>query len=180
METTVRTTKTVNLGIALTLITLAVILRILPHPANFAPVAAVAIFGGAVLPKRLAVWTPVAAMVVSDMVIGLHNLVAVTWGCYALIALASSYWMKKPGFRHGLSLTVGSSVFFFGVTNFAVWLWGNMYAHSLNGLAQCFTLALPFFRNTALSDLVYTGALFGVYGLAAYYGKQLVRETQAN
>lgn len=167
METAViKREQLLNTGIALCLIALAVTLRILPHPANFAPVAAVAIFGGAILPRKMAVWTPVAAMMISDLVIGLHNLIAVTWGCYALIALASSYWLRKPNLRRGLALTLSGSLLFFFATNFAVWVWSGMYAHTWQGLGQCFSLALPFFRNTALSDLIYSGALFGAYYLA--------------
>ena len=67
-----------NLLIALTLVVIAGSLRVLPHPANFAPVAAIALFGGAALPRRLAVWTPLAAMILSDAIIGFHSLIAVT------------------------------------------------------------------------------------------------------
>lgn len=167
--------KTLNVTIAVALITMAVALRLLPHPANFAPVAAVAIFGGAILPRRLAIWVPLMAMMVSDVVIGLHNLVPVTWGCYALIALASSSFLKKPTLLRGFSLTISSSLFFFVVTNFAVWLWGDMYARSWAGLTRCFEMALPFFRNTALSDLVYTAALFAAYNLAIRFSHRLAR-----
>lgn len=172
--------KYLNLSIALGLILVVVSLRLLPHPANFAPVAAVALFGGAVLPRRWAIWTPVAAMMISDLIIGLHNLILVTWGCYALIALASSHWLRKPSLKRGVALTFGSSLFFFLVTNFAVWIWGGMYDHSLAGLSQCYTMAIPFFRNTALSDMVYTGALFGTYALAIKYSPKLLRLPLAN
>lgn len=165
-----------NILIASVLIGLAVTLRVLPHPANFAPVAAVAIFGGAILPRRFAVWTPVAAMIVSDLVIGLHNLILITWGCYALIALASSHWLRKPSFLRGLGLTISGSLFFFFVTNFAVWLWSGMYERTLAGLAQCFQMALPFFRGTFLGDLVYTGALFGIYVLVTAYSRRALKE----
>ncbi|HEX5447722.1 MAG TPA: DUF6580 family putative transport protein [Candidatus Saccharimonadales bacterium] len=161
-----RKTQTLNLAIALSLIAMVVILRVLPHPANFAPVAAVAIFGGAILPRRLAIWAPVTAMIVSDVIIGFYNTILVTWACYALIALAASHWLRKPAFRRGLALTVSGSLFFFFVTNFATWLWTDMYAHTWAGLEQCFTMALPFFRGTALGDLIYTGALFGAYYVA--------------
>lgn len=158
--------RKIDLIIAGALIILAVALRVLPHPANFAPVAAVAIFGSAVLPRRLALWVPLAAMMASDMIIGLHHLIPVTWGCYALFALAGSYWLKKPGLLKILSLTMASSIFFFIATNLAVWQWDKMYDHTMSGLAQCFTMALPFFRNTAFSDLVYTGLLFSAYYFA--------------
>jgi len=157
-----------SLGIALSLIALAVSLRLLPHPANFAPVAAVAIFGGAALPRRLAVWLPVAAMALSDALIGFYDyrVMAVVWASYLLIALASNRWLQQRGLKTGVLLTVSGSIFFFLTTNFAVWVWGGMYAHNWTGLAQCYAMALPFFRNTFLSDLFYTATLFGLYAYA--------------
>ncbi|HSX30367.1 MAG TPA: DUF6580 family putative transport protein [Candidatus Saccharimonadales bacterium] len=156
----------VQLGLALCLIAIGVGLRLLPHPANFAPIAAIALFGGAVLPRRLAVVVPVVAMMVSDLFIGFYSMMPVTWGCYALIALASSHWLRRPNVVKGTALTLGSSLFFFVVTNFAVWLTSGMYAHSGVGLARCYEMALPFFRNTALSDVLYTAGLFSLFGLA--------------
>lgn len=153
-------------AIALSLIALGVSLRLLPHPANFAPIAAIAIFGGAMLPRRLAVWVPLAAMMVSDSFIGFYSLIWVTWGCYALIALASSHWLRKPTLRKGVLATLGASLFFFIVTNFAVWAASGMYAHTWHGFVQCYVLAIPFFRNTLASDLCYTALLFGLYALA--------------
>lgn len=168
-----------NTIIAVCLVLLAAGLRLLPHPANFAPVAAVAIFGGAVLPRKHAIWVPVVAMMASDLIIGLHNLIAVTWGTYALIALASSYFLRKPNFVRGAALTLSGSLFFFFTTNFAVWIWGQMYAHTWAGLVQCFAMALPFFRNTALSDLAYTASLFGIYWLAIKYGTKVTAQIRA-
>lgn len=157
-----------NLAVALCLLILAVSLRVLPHPANFAPVTAIALFGGAILPRRLSVALPVLAMIISDAVIGFYDLrtMLVVWGCYALTALASSHWLRGTSLKQGFVLTISSSLFFFSMTNFAVWLWGNMYVHSWGGLVQCYEMALPFFRNTAISDLIYAGTLFGLYALA--------------
>jgi hypothetical protein len=167
--------KHLNITIALGLVGLAVLLRLLPHPANFAPVTAVAIFGGAMLPRKLGLWVPLAAMIISDAVIGFYNIMPVIWVCYALIALASSFYLRRPNWRRGATLTVSASVFFFGVTNFAVWLWSGMYAHSLAGLGLCYEMALPFFRNTALSDAFYTAALFGFYALARLVAARLFK-----
>lgn len=158
--------RRISIMIALTLIVSAVVLRIVPHPANFAPVAAVAIFGGAVLPRKFALWVPLAAMAISDMVIGIYNIMPVIWACYFLIALASSLWLQRPNLVKGAVLTLGASVGFFVITNFSVWAASGMYDHTLAGLDQCYVMALPFFRNTLLSDAVYTGALFAVYSLA--------------
>lgn len=166
--------KHLNLAIALSLIAFAVALRVLPHPANFAPVAAVAIFGGAILPRKLALWVPVGAMIVSDAIIGFHNLVLLTWGCYALIALASNIWLKKPNLAKGAGLTLAGSSLFYLVTNFGVWLTSGMYAHSWSGLAQCYAMAIPFFRNTVAGDLFYTAALFGAFALATRLSSSLL------
>jgi len=158
--------------IVLCLIALGVSLRVIPHPDNFAPMAAIAIFGGALLPKRLALLAPLGAMIISDAFIGFHSLIVVTWGCYALIALASQLWLKKPNLLRMATITLGSSLFFFVVTNFAVWLTSEMYSLNMSGLERCFILALPFFRNTLLSDLIYTSSLFGLYYLALQLANQ--------
>ena len=167
------TKNQLNLALAVCLIAIAVILRILPHPANFAPVAAVALFGGAVLPKKVALLVPLLAMMSSDAIIGFHSLVAVTWSCYVLIALASSRWLRNGNFARGSFLTLSSSMFFFVVTNFAVWLTSGMYTHTMAGLVRCFSLALPFFRNTLLSDLFYASVMFGLYYLALEIGQKI-------
>jgi hypothetical protein len=178
METAMKDVKP-QILIALALIVAAVSLRLLPHPANFVPITAVALFGGAVLPRRLAIWVPLAAMMVTDYFIGFHDLVALTWGCYALTALAASAWLTKPSVLRGGALVIGSSLIFFLVTNFAVWATTSMYAHSLSGLAECYYMALPFFRNSLVSDVIYSGALFSLYGLATRAASSLsVRHSQ--
>ena len=152
--------------LAVCLIAVGVTMRIVPHPPNFAPITAISIFGGSVLPKKLALWIPLIAMMVSDYFIGFYSLMPLIWACYLVIALASSHFLRPPSFVKTALLTLSSSVFFYIVTNFGVWLTGGMYAHSWAGLANCYILAIPFFRNTLLSDIVYTAALFGIYLLA--------------
>ena len=159
---------------AVGLVVIAASLRLVPHPDNFAPIAAVAIFGGALLPTRLTLVVPLSAMAVTDLIIGLHDLVVVTWGCYLLVALASHHLLKKRSLARGLGVIFGASTFFFIVTNFAVWLSSGMYAHTLSGLTQCYTMALPFLRNTLLSDLVYTGLLFGAFMVVRHLSFGLV------
>jgi hypothetical protein len=154
--------------IALSLIAIGIVLRILPHPANFAPIGAISIFGGAVLPKRLSILVPLGAMVISDAIIGFYSLMPLIWVCYLLIALASFKWLRPATLRKGAVFTISSSVFFFAVTNFGVWLTSGMYTHNWTGIVSCYTLALPFFRNTLLSDATYTAVLFSVYVLATH------------
>lgn len=165
------------IAVALSLIAIGIMLRILPHPANFAPIAAISIFGGAVLPRKIAIWVPLGAMMISDAVIGFYSLMPLIWACYLLIALASSKWMRPASLRKGVVLTLSSSVFFFVVTNFGVWLTSGMYVHNWSGIVSCYTLALPFFRNTLMSDAVFTAALFGIYALATHRQKVSIELT---
>ena len=57
--------------------------------------------------------------------------------------------------------TLLGSLFFFLLTNAAVWLFGTMYAPNFAGLMQSYFMALPFFRNSLLGDLFYVGVLVG-------------------
>lgn len=174
METPIKKHQLLNIAIAICLIAIVISLRVLPHPDNFAPVAAAAIFGGAILPRRFALWVPLAGMVISDLIIGLHDLVLLTWGCYGLFALASSYWLRQRTLVRVGAITLSASLIFFIVTNFGVWVTSGMYAHTWSGLLRCYELALPFFRNTLLSDLFYTAVLFGGYSLATKAGRRLI------
>jgi hypothetical protein len=104
-------------------------------------------------------------MVASDLVIGLHPLVWVTWGSFLIIALASNRFLRKISPSRVFGASLGASVFFFVVTNFAVWVEGWLYPATTQGLINCYYNALPFFRNTLLGDLVFSAALFGTYAL---------------
>lgn len=155
-----------KLALACGLVAFAVFARIAPHPANVAPLAAVALFSGAVLPRRWAVIVPVIAMVVSDLVIGLHPLVFYTWGSFAVIALASTRFLSRVSISKVLGSSVAASVLFYLVTNFGVWTQAQMYAMNGQGLVHCYINALPFFRATLLGDLFFSVTLFGLYALA--------------
>jgi len=171
----VREKSTFALMVAVALIIIAVSLRVLPHPDNFAPITAIAIFGGAVLAFRYAIWVPLLAMIVSDAIIGFHSLVLVTWGCYLLVALAAHRGLAKLSMLKVTTITISASLFFFLVTNLAVWAEGRLYARTWSGLVECYTLALPFFRNTLLGDVFYTAAIFSAYLAALYMGTRLAR-----
>jgi hypothetical protein len=104
----------------------------------------------------------------------------------ALRLLGSGFpWLASGGmtlknrsnwFRIPLGATCGA-VIFFVVSNFGVWLQSGMYPHTLAGLADCYTLALPFFRNTLTGDLVYSGLLFGAYAFATRLAARPVVES---
>jgi hypothetical protein len=157
------------IGIALALVAFGVIMRLLPHPANLAPVGAIALFAGAVLPRKLAWWLPLGIMIISDLILGTYGGVLFTWAGFLLVTLFgmtlrnTNNWLRVP------LGALGSSVIFFTVSNFGAWLQGQMYDHTWAGLALCYEMALPFFRNTFTGDLIYSGLLFGVYALAVRF-----------
>lgn len=157
---------TTNLLIAGTLIVLAILGRLVPHPDNFTPLAAVALLGGAVLPARWALVLPAAAVIISDLIIGLHPLIAFTWGSFIAIALFSHFYLKKITVMGVATASVGASALFYLVSNFGVWLEGKLYAPTWHGLVECYINALPFFKSTLAGDLMFTAVPFGLYALA--------------
>jgi hypothetical protein len=147
----------------------AALYRILPHPINFSPVAAMALFGGAYYSsKKMAFIVPMIIMALSDIVLGFHYLVPAVYGSFLLITAVGFVLSKKVTFSRVLGASIFASVSFFVITNFAEWAFGIMYPRTMTGLAACFTMAIPFFQNTLIGDLVFTGVMFGAFELAKY------------
>jgi hypothetical protein len=146
----------------------AAAMRLLPHPPNFAPITAMALFSGAYLPKRaLAFVAPFAALLLSDLALGGFypgmNFVYLSFGLTVLIG-----WMvasRKTPLRIAAA-AVASSVLFFVLTNFGMWLFSGIYPVTGEGLVACYVAAVPFFQNTLAGDLFYTAILFGGFALA--------------
>lgn len=139
--------------------------RLLPHPPNFTPIAALALFGGASFDsKRAAFLVPLAALFLSDLVTGLYAILPVVYGSFILITCLGFWVRRQPGPGRLALATVGGALLFFVVTNLGVWLFEKYYPKTLAGFVECYVAAVPFFRNTLLSDLLYSALLFG--GLA--------------
>lgn len=153
------------------LILLGAALRFLPHEPNFAPVTAIALFGGVYLSRRSALALPLATMFVSDYFIGFYNpaIMASVYLSFAISGLLGLWLRRRKSVANTLGVTLTASVQFYLLTNFAVWAFGTMYPHTAAGLLQSYVNALPFFRNTLLGDLFYVGGLFGIYELVRYY-----------
>ena len=159
------------------LILLATVTRLMPHPPNVSPMSAVALFGGAVfLRKRWAFLVCFAALLLSD--IALYSLVYQEWIggmmltiipvylSFALIVLMGSWLKERRKIVPILGTTIASSLLFFLVTNFGSWAFFEMYPKTLSGLLTCYTAGIPFYQNTFLGDLFFSGALFGCFALA--------------
>ena len=147
------------------IILFAVALRLLPHPANMAPIAAMALFGGVYLNKKYALIVPLLSMLFSDVFLGFHNTMIFVYGSFFITGVIGLWLRKRTSFIYLIEASLISSLVFFIITNFGVWLMGNMYPKTVTGLLDCYVMAIPFFRNTILGDLLYVGLFFGGYEL---------------
>ena len=159
------------------LIVLAALTRLLPHPPNFSPVEAIALFGGAYFASRTwAVLVPLAGMFVSDLVLGAvmggtyfeYFATPSFWVVYACIALTSLMGFGLRGkvtAPRVLGYSLAGSVLFFLVTNFGTWATGTMYPHNAQGLMAAYVAGIPFFQWTVLGTLFYSALLFGGFAL---------------
>ena len=144
--------------VVLGMIFLAVATRLLPHPSNFAPITGIALFAAANLDRKfLAFLLPLFCLFTTDLILGISWINLFVYGAFGMISFIGMQ-VKKVA----VGTVLGSSLLFFIVSNFGVWL--LYYPTTLEGLIACFTLAIPFFGNTIVGDLVYTAVLF--YGFS--------------
>lgn len=171
------------------IILLAALSRLLPHPPNFSPVEAVALFGGAYFARRAtAMWVPLLAMLVSDIALGVINgglyseyfLSAGFVLVYACIALSTALGFGLRGRvtagRVGAYSLLGAILFFI-VTNFGTWLGSPMYPQTLAGLGAAYVAGIPFFQNTLLGTLFYSTVMFGSFALLRHRHPSLALQT---
>ena len=147
---------------------IGVLARLIPHPVNFAPILAMALFGGTYLNKKTALWVPLLALIISDFFLGTYSPVLMLFVYASTLASGLlGLWLrnhKNLGNIVGTSLL--SAVIFYLLSNFGVWMMPSGYIHNWAGLVECYVLALPFFKNTVASNLIYTAVFFGTYELA--------------
>jgi|TARA_B110000037_G_scaffold19231_1_gene20243 hypothetical protein len=144
---------------------IAVLCRLLPHLPNFSPITAIALFGGLYFSnKTMAYLVPLFIMALSDLFLGFHSISVVVYAAFLVVSFIGTQTKKPSVFTILLS-----SISFFIITNFGVWLIG--YPKTWTGLVECYTLALPFFRNSLLGDFFYSGVM--ILGFNAVQKKYL-------
>lgn len=165
-----------------TLILLAAFSRIIPHPANFSPLGAIALFGAAHFEKRWhAFFIPLAATWLSDLFI--NNVIykvyypSFTWfyegfywqySSYLLIALIAIPLLKKVSKKRLLIGSLTSTTIFFFISNAGCWAGNSFYQQNLSGLLSSYAAGIPYVKGTLLGDLFYSLLLFGTFTLAQY------------
>jgi len=154
----------------LVIVGISIATRLLPHPPNFTPIAALALFCG-VYASRVSKWwlfLPLGAMALSDLFIGLYEwkVMAVVYGSFFTMGLGGLLVRKYKNFGTVLLGALGCSILFYLTTNFAVWAFTSYYLPTFEGLMLSYTMALPFFKFTLAGNLVYIGVFFGAYETA--------------
>lgn len=147
-----------------TMILAAAFTRLIPHPPNFTAVGAIALFGGAYLSRKsFAFAVPLAAMFLTDIILGFHPGMYAVYLSFILIVLIGINLGANKKIGNIFLASISASVLFFIITNFAMWLTGNLYPKTGAGLAACFAAAIPFFHYTLLGDLFFVGVMFGLF-----------------
>lgn len=132
---------------------MAILIRLFPHPPNVTPVTAIALFGGTFLnDKRLALLIPLIAMVISDIFLGFYSITLFVYIAFVGVGCIGLLFKKI-----NIGSILAGSVTFFIISNFGVWIIG--YPKTWQGLIECYTLAIPFFRNAIIGDVLFSGIL---------------------
>jgi hypothetical protein len=153
--------------VILSMIALAAVLRVVPHPWNFTPVGAMALFSGAVVKdRRLAFLFPLLALFVGDIFVGFHKLMPLVYASF-LVNVALGYWIRDRRTTTRISaITPLGAIQFFLVTNFGVWAFLDGFPRTAAGLIACYIAGIPLFWNTLAGDALYAALLFGGLVLA--------------
>ena len=153
--------------------------RIFPHPYNFTPLIAVTLLSSYSLSNKfLAISIPLVGFWLSDLFINnyiyagffadfiVFNTVMIwTYGAIILVALMGSSFLNKISMGKVVLANLSGSTIFYLISNFGIWAFSPMYAKTLAGVVQCYSLALPFYGTSLMGDLVYSALLFGAYQL---------------
>ena len=151
--------------LALAILLCGIFSRLLPHGSNFTPVIALALFSGVYCPRKYAVVAPLLLMMISDLFLGWHSTIPFTWGSIVLISYLG---LRLREHRQPLWIMGGgivSAILFFVITNFGSWF--ALYPLTPAGLRECYIAAIPFFRNTFVSTMVFGAIIFGFYEVVA-------------
>ena len=177
-----------NILAPVVIIVLAALFRVIPHMPNFAPITAMALFGGVYLGRRYALLVPLLVMLLSDYLLlyvnpfGAHMFrfnhlyppqalwygtpIIAVYGSFLISSLIGLWLKTHKNITNIIFATLIASIQFFLITNTAVWING-MYDRSLLGLWESYIAGIPFFRWTVAGDFFYTGVFFGAYELIA-------------
>lgn len=135
---------------------LAILCRIFPHPPNVAPIGGLALFSGKNIDSKFAYIVPILVMILSDMFLGLHSVILFVYFAFLIYVFIGRRISRVNNFSHIMIAVFTSSLLFFLITNFGVWFVSGLYPRTFDGLVAAYYMALPFYRNTIIGDLIYS------------------------
>lgn len=148
------------------MVVLAAGARLLPHPWNFTPMIAMALFAGSQARKTVtAALATLAALVLSDAILGFSSGLWFVYAATLIPVLLGRLIRNKQSVATIAAAALASSLSFFAITNFMVWATGGLYPHTAAGLAASFVAGVPFYQTQVMGDAFYTVAIFGGYAL---------------
>ena len=156
------------------LVLIGVLFRLVPHAPNFTPMLTIALMSGIYIKNKFGILVPILIMLLSDLFIGSHIMTPWVYGSVFIIFVIGRL-IKKNNILNLLTCSVISSILFFIITNFGVWISGG-YSYSLEGLIICYTMAIPFFKNTLTSTVLFTAMFYSLH----YFLHSLTMKYQKN
>jgi len=182
-----------KLALPILIILAAVLIRLFPHPANFTPIAAMVLFGGAYLSRKYSIVIVLLSLMLSDYLLLyihpfagqfintsriysplslIHASTILVYGSFFVIALVGMWLSSHKSAKNIITASLFSSILFFIVTNFNFFYPVSLYPKTLNGMFESYLMALPFFKNTLTGDLFYTTVFFGSFEAVMTFSKQ--------
>ena len=146
---------------------IGVLMRIIPFAPNFTPLLSIALLSALYTKNKYFAILPILIMLISDFFIGNH--ITAIWVYVSLLSIfILGYFMNKISYVSILSYSILSSILFFIISNFGVWITGG-YSYDFNGLITCYIAAVPFYKNTLISTLFYSTSFhFLVYSIPLF------------
>ena len=160
-----------NLGIIIkkeifpiSLVLILVLARLIPHPPNFTPIIAAAIMSSYFFKDlKLSLVILATSMFLGDIFIGFYQNMFFVYLSLALIIFTFFKISKKINLANLFVYGFCGSFIFYLISNFGVWILGDLYVKNLSGLIECYFLAIPFFKNTLFSTIIFSYATLITY-----------------
>ena len=146
-----------NRFLVLGIVAIGIMTRLLPHPPNFTPILSFALLSGVYSKNNLGIFIPISIMLLSDMILGSHSTIIWVYSSLFVIYLIGYYFINNISFKNVLLGSLVGSFLFFVLTNLGVWFIG--YPKTIEGLIACYVAAIPFYKNTLLSTVIYTSIM---------------------
>ncbi len=167
----------------ISLIVFAVVLagtsRFISDIPNFSPMLSIALFSGYMFRNKLIAYLlPLSAQLLSDVYFGFHPDIFAVYFSFALIIGLGQLNRKNYSFGKSILWSVVGSILFFILTNFSVWITADFYSKDISGLINCFSMAIPFYKNTILSAIIYSVIMFGSYDLIESFAQKQLKSLE--